>query len=689
MSTIPRAVLSEQFQERLGNRKLLAAIFTTYQFEPSFFETEVLPVFLDVPLSHAPAIRLVQLDDAIASSSPAIAVYYDQNGLGADGGAAKLDAQRIPIRHRTGIFHPKNVLALVEAREPDDNNHRARALLVSCSSANLTRSGWWESVEVAHIEEIREGEHSILKGSLLHFLDALVGAAEGRRANDDLRAAHRAVREIHGFLGGTTQREHRSVDGRLLTQFHDGEQSLPDFIEDAAGRSALRGFCLEVISPFFDAGGYSTPLDALVERFEPAEVRVFLPRNERGEAQCSEALFSWVRARAPRVCWGALPGDLLRLGKAEETKHRGVHAKVYRFFDPKKGGREVLYVGSANLTTPGCRIAGKGGNWETGFLVEMTTGARPEWWLSADTKRPAAFLEREADEAASTSGGTKLQLRFRWDTNEASAFWSDTATSPALAVRHGGVTVMDLVDLPSRTWIVLDRQRTESLRQALTSTSLLEVAGEGTEPALLLVQEEGMFKRPSLVLDLSAADILRYWALLTVEQRAAFIEARARIAGDDDPLVTKLAPLPVETTLFDRFAGVFHAFECLRDRVRAALEEGKTREADYRLFGKKYDSLGSLLDRVLEDAGAGKGDRVEQYVVTLCARQLLRELGRAFPDYWADHAEDAKALRSRIGDASSLRSAIAAGHPEMPTFLDWFDDWFVKRAAALPGEDET
>src|SRR5690606_30975514 len=115
----PRAVLSEHFQDRMKDRRLVSAVFTTFRFEPGFFESEVLPVFFDIPLSHAPAIKLVQLEEALRSVLGSIAVYYDQNGLVPDGGSAKLDVRRIPVRHRTGIFHPKNVLALVEAAEPD------------------------------------------------------------------------------------------------------------------------------------------------------------------------------------------------------------------------------------------------------------------------------------------------------------------------------------------------------------------------------------------------------------------------------------------------------------------------------------------------------------------------------------------------------------------------------------------
>jgi hypothetical protein len=683
VTDIPQAVLSEHFQARIKDRRLVAAIFTTFQFEPSFFETEVLPVFLDIPLSHAPAIRIVQLDDALRTVPGRIAVYYDRHGLIADSGSAKLDVGRYPIRHPTGVFHPKNVIALVESIEADAEGRHARSLLCACSSANLTRAGWWENVECAHVEEIREGEHTLLGEGLARYVDALINAAEGRRADSEVRTAHTAARAIRDFLRSTTAREQRSIDGRLLTHFHDGRGGLLDFMDEAAG-PWLRGLCLEVISPYFDGDGESEPLTSMIERFRPEEVRVYLPRNERGEAECSAELFSWVRKRA---CWGALSKELTRLGTGEDAKSRTVHAKVCRFFEPKRGGREILYVGSANLTTAAHRATGRGGNWETGFLVDVTTRARPDWWLSVETKRPPAFAPRDEDGGTATSGGTSLMLRFRWDTHQASACWGDNAVSPTLRLRHAGVTLLELSTLPSRAWLDLDPGQSLRIEQALISTSLLEVEGDGPEPGLLLVQEEGMSHRPSLLLDLSAADILRYWALLTPEQRAAFIEARAAITGDDDPLMARLAPLPVETTLFDRFAGIFQAFACLEERVRAAVADDKPREADYRLFGQKYDSLGTLLNRVLLDAGAGRGDTVEHYVVILCAKQLLRELARAFSDYWESHREDVRRLEACIGEAASIRAGLAASSPEMPAFLEWFDRWFLQRATALDQGD--
>ncbi len=82
--------------------------------------------------------------------------------------------------------------------------------------------------------------------------------------------------------------------------------------------------------------------------------------------------------------------------------------------------------------------------------------------------------------------------------------------------------------------------------------------------------------------------------------------------------------------MFDRLAGYFHAFTCLERAVQEAIESGRVKEANYRLFGKKYDSLGNLLDKV---ASSTEGtDAVDRYVIVMCARQLCQQIARAYPN---------------------------------------------------------
>ena len=53
-------------------------------------------------------------------------------------------------------------------------------------------------------------------------------------------------------------------------------------------------------------------------------------------------------------------------------------------------------------------------------------------------------------------------------------------------------------------------------------------------------------------------------------------------------------------SMFDRFAGIYHAFGCLRRYIDDATEDGRAKEASARLLGAKYDSLPCLLEKTLE-----------------------------------------------------------------------------------------
>lgn len=673
MGDIPHAVLSEQLEERIQGRRLRSALFLTYQFEPAFFEQQVLPVFLDVPVSHADAIRLVQLEDVLRSLPGEIAVYYDANGLSSgDGGSAKLDVRRIPIRHRTGVFHPKNVFLLLESQQQDEFGHHAQSLVVVSLSANLTRAGWWENVECCHVEDITEGSASRLRDDLSGFLDSLRNRAA-------VTHEQRAMHEILAFLRGVQHRSQKSTNGHLHTHFFRGREALPDFLDDVAGEY-LRGAYLEVISPYFDDAPSSKPLEELIVRFHPKEIRVFLPRSNAGEALCRGDLYDAVRA-LPSVHWSHLPQELLRLSNRETAGTRAVHAKFYRFFtqNPK---REICFIGSANLT---CAAHQTGGNVETGFLVDRIPARRPKFWLSRDSRRPSEFQPRDEDEPSAALGGTRLNLTYHWDREVAEAYWDSTSPSGALRLTARGVEVGAIGPLLPRSWTALPEFVAKRVEEFLAETSLFLVHGETDAPVPLLVQEEAMSHKRSLLFHLSAADILRYWSLLTPAQRAAFLEVRApeiALAGQGADLVARARSILSSDTIFDRFAGMFHAFGCLERTVRAALDTGNEKEADYRLFGRKYDSLGTLLDRIESNEAAG--DDVDRYVIQLCARQLARGIARDYPTYWESHGEDARALNKRFEALGAIRERLLERNStELGVFLDWFDHWFLRRAKPI------
>ncbi|WP_242352132.1 MULTISPECIES: hypothetical protein [unclassified Anaeromyxobacter] len=671
MSDIPRAVLSEHLEERLAGRRVVSAIFTTYQLDPGFFEQHVLPVVLGVPVSHAAAVRLVQLEDALRTFRGEVAVYYDAEGLvtSSDFGPPRLDVRRVPVRLSTGVFHPKNLFLLVES-EPDEGRRVAQSLLVGTLSANLTKSGWWSNVEVGHFEEIAEDDATRSKHELAWFLNRLRRWAKGHET-------HRAAQDTIEFLRATGARKHRTVGDRLHPHFYGGHESLADFLDATAG-GKLRGAYLDVISPFFDNADSCAPLEELKRRFEPKEIRVFLPRSKAGAALCNEKLYAAVDALG--ATWARLPKETwLRQGRSDDAEPRYVHAKVYRFFtqSPKS---ELLLVGSVNLTRAAHQ---RGGNVESAFLVEVEPERRPESWLEPETRPPREFAPRDerADEGGATSG-TRLQVRYFWDSGAAEAFWDGDAASPTLRLESRGMPLGELGPWPPRAWKPCAPDLARAIGAAVQDSSFVTIHGEGPSPGILLVQEEAMGSKPSLLLRLSIADILRYWSLLTPEQRAAFIEARAptlALSQDGSALVAQARLEAAEDTLFDRFAGFFHGFARVERSIRDALGARNERQAEYLLFGRKYDSLGTLLDRLL--ATDVELDDVDRYVLLLCAEQLRRTVAREFPEFWRAHRPHVAALDELLQRVGEVRARLEAKSPkEMGEFLPWFDEWFLARA---------
>lgn len=669
MSALSTSTVSKAFESVLAGRKLRSAVFTTFQFDPGFFEQEILPVFLDVPLSHAEKIRTVQIEEALRAVPGQVSVYYDANGLVSGGDvSAKQDIRRIPVRMKKGIFHPKNVFALVEnpAAEDEIVGH---SLLVGTLSANLTRSGWWENLEVAQVEELAPEAPSRMAEGLVTFLRRLRVIGFG--------ADHAAIDEILEFLRKVPRRKQRSNQGRLYAYFHAGTESVADMVESAAGDS-LRGMSLEVIAPYFDDADSCGPLVELVKRFKPQEVRLLLPRDRSGAVACSARMYDAVVALSGKttVSWGTLPKDLLRLGTGSALAERFVHAKVYRFFS-KKPGREVLVCGSINMTTAAhARI-----NQESAVVVEINVRGRPEFWLEPVTKRPVHFdPKNEVDDAIATRG-SRLQLRYDWSSRRAEVLWDNKTDSPVLSLHARGQFVAKLDPIEPSGWHPVPDATSAAIAAHLESTSLFEVQGEEGGPLLILAQEDGMADKPSLLFQLSPADILKYWSLLTTQQRAAFIETHGLMdqgSGDPEfaPLIRKVL---VENDLFEAFAGIFHAFGALQRSVSQALDQKRVKEAHYRIFGKKYDSLGSLLQRLAHQLA--ERDHVNDYLILLCAKQLCEDLRHRFNEFWESHALQSDLLEDVDTQLQQSRKMLLERNDgAFKAFIDWFEPHFLTLA---------
>lgn len=669
MTEIPSAVLSQHLRKQLSGRRVTAAVFMTYNLEPAFFEEEVVALLAGDELISEPRIRLLQLEQSLRNEIGPIAVYYDPSGLRPDG-AKRLDIRYVPVRVGTGLFHPKVVLLLTESTDPADS--AASSLILGVLSANLTKSGWWSSLECAHIEIVNNNELCSYREDLMRLL-LDVRKLGGREADGPRTGDHEALDKIHGWLRRESATTRQATSGGALkTRLVAGTRSLPDFLEEVRG-DHLSGCSLEVISPFFDAQRPSA-LEALVTRFGIKECRVFLPSADDGSALVSNELYEAVRD-LPDCAWSRLPQPLLKLGKEKGAKLRGVHAKVYRFLK-KSTGYEAIVVGSHNLTTAAHQ---RGGNFEASFVIERDGLGRLDWWLEVDEKRPRRFVQPSDDPEETQEQLLPLEISFNWASGVAEVLWSGRTDSPRLRVESAGAPVFEVAGLPRDTWVSLAAGDAEALRTILVSTSILRARRDDEMQSTVLVQEYGMAQKPSMLLTLSVSDVLEFWSRLTSEQRAAFLADRA--GSIPEGFIAELersAQIGEVDSFFTSYAGIFHGFEMLRKQVTESLDQGHERQTDHLVFGKRPDSLPNLIERVL--TGGDEPDAIKRYLILLSARHLLMDLRRSRDPFLLGRRVEINKMIRRTSDTRLLTESLDLGE-DGQQFIEWFERHFLRSLA--------
>jgi hypothetical protein len=219
-----------------------------------------------------------------------------------------------------------------------------------------------------------------------------------------------------------------------------------------------------------------------------------------------------------------------------------------------------------------------------------------------------------------------------------------------------------------------------ALQNELRSSAFITVRIDGEPDVQILIDEEQMTHKPSLVTTLTVDDILRYWSFLTLDQKKEFLEEHAE-AFDDLEIAMWLGKERVgepSDSLFTTFAEVYIAFGNLQRTVRAALANNRQKEAVDRLFGLKFDSLRMLVEKVV---AVPNSDIVRSYITLLNARQLLKELETDNAEFCRQHLADVNELKAVIERSSEVRGAFTFGSAEeRDAFFRWYDRWFLAKA---------
>lgn len=670
---IPQKVLSRQLGDKINGRRVRTALFTTYTFDPGFFEAHVLPILFDKPFHQAEKVRRIQMEDALRSLDE-IAVYYDRTALSQEAQPAQLDFRRIDVRRVTGAFHPKLIFLLVEnkPKKNEESNPNDLSLIIAALSANLTRAGWWENVETGHINEIYNRDHENSRTSFRRDILGMIQRLKVCCADDE---NHAALDQIHDFLirrANRTPVTQITANHRYNTRLLCGQKSLPEMLEDLK----LNRYCenLEIISPYFD-GTPATTLQKVINAVDARRIRIFLPRNSDGSAAVSEETYNTID-EIENVIWASLPSEMLFPGGRKNIDNmppRRVHAKVYRFW--QKNGLNVTLVGSINLTSPGHSHSGAG-NLEAAFLYDISdTGFDNRWWLEPLEKTPETFVHEQPEETDDCQQ-VPLDISFRYDwAKESLDYRAEGGTSGPIDVREpGGVYLFTINALKSKGWVECGHKASEMVKKLLSSTSFLEIQ-HAKGKWRVLVREEGMHQRPSLLISLTPEEILMYWSLLSPEQQGYFLmEKLSKESNLQGIEAVGAYRYIMNDTVFDRFAGIYHAFEKLISYVNDSISEGKEREARARLFGAKYDSLPQLLEKTLSRKD---GDDVMMYITFLCAKQIRDRVVQEHPEFISTNKADVQSLDRLLRKLPVIRDKLSPQIADSVEFLNWYERMFL------------
>ncbi|MCY3626651.1 MAG: hypothetical protein OXG88_03310 [Gammaproteobacteria bacterium] len=660
----------------MANRNVSSAVFTTYNFDPGFFELHVLPIlFPNQHFSEAERVRLLQLEDCLRSIRH-LTVYFDGNALARDASSPRLGYSRIDVHWKSGCFHPKLILLLV-----DETNHAGcQSLIVCCQSANLTRSGWWENVECVHIEEIRDrsfgDEPCSFRRDLMDVLTRFSGAMR--------KEQHDALEKIHSFLYSRVYQLRSDESNHHWHTRIFGGRGGKNFSQWLADQVHIpEDLNLEIVSPYFNKDDIK-PLNDLVKTTNPRATRIYLPQASDGKALVSEKVYEQVQ-ELRNVSWARLPSEFTKregnkAAAAGRIAPRFVHAKIYRFW--RRQQCDLVVVGSVNCTSQ-AHSKPDSGNLEVAVFLDLTNqGAFRRWWLESKDETVENFESSPTDE---TDGKDEAMfdffIRYDWAKHEVAIRFDDTKSVrfPIVVSSLSETPLFSIHSYEGVDWQIVDNNASDRVRTAIEQSSFVTVECEDIKWRVL-VREHSFSHRPSLLSSLTPEEILKYWSLLSPDQRTVFLERHVHELIEGLPNSSG-RPAELVDSVFSQFSGIYHAFghfyrhvlECLGKR-----ETGVKREAEVetRLFGAKYDSLPELLRKLLE---SDDGDPIQIYVTFLTAQQLRNKLvnDNAFAKFFDERVEMLNKLDELITKGLQFRERLFPEDSNNQEFLTWFEQTFM------------
>jgi len=296
-----------------------AIVFTTFQFDPSFFERNILPAIFDLEDTGGGTEQRRLLVNARLLDVP-VSVFYDIKAQPKRSGLFRY--QFFGFHDSQRLLHAKTVLIGGALREGQP------AVYLCCTSANVTGSGWSWNCEVVDELWIESSRQEGQRDAVERFLDKL-DACSHRLGVAKQSGVHRIRKTLRELSGRWPQR------GDFDAEFYVSSASSSGFPEALSGDRKMPWDRMIAFSPYWSG---SDELERLLDRFSANEIILVPAVSPRLGAPCMTQECSSVLDER------SIP--VMRVVQADQFWH----AKAYVLLG---GGKARIATGSCNFTKSG------------------------------------------------------------------------------------------------------------------------------------------------------------------------------------------------------------------------------------------------------------------------------------------------------------------------------------------------
>jgi len=674
------AQISQYTEDILNSRSVRAAVFTTYTFDPGFFEQDVIPLLLPENRSFSidERVKQFQVRESLREAELPIDIFYDHNIFRISGESSpSMEYGCHGVSEGNRAFHAKLAFLLV-----DNGEDQADSLLVSAGSNNLTRAGWWDNIECQHWEEVRQvgGDEkflSQLKQDLAYLQDKCIVQSE------DSALAH-----IQRFLNACY------FDHEAKSVHYFGLSNSPrfiDFLSEKIDKFAEPAE-LEIVSPFF-ADDARNRLHEAFKDLGVGSVHLLLPRDDKGEALCNRDYLTHIdnSENVNWANWVKETSDTLGVGK-DKAPFRELHAKVFNFI-----GRDTAYtfVGSVNFTHKALYE-----NIEAGFLVE--TDPEPLLETISDDLPNVSLrhLEDAPGEAEQEAQGQMPLISITFD-------WLNKVLSGC--VHLDSPVEIDLIGADGTENPVVEGWQlskklsafagdTQALEKALGNGSLFLVRGRVCDTdslianhLVLLQQTHWSHKPQSELATLSPQQILAIYAGMSPERRQLLLtDARVKRLFElgERGETSLIDDAPLENEFFSEYAELFHAFRMLRRDLTD--ERASPVKQDYYLTGNGVDSLPTLIARAeavvnSEEIDGESIHPVSAYLLLLSSKEIYKAEEFVSRPHVSEQLERINKLLGQIRESKLIKLSDER-ETDRDRFFKWFEHQFLEQYRVTEAE---